>query len=81
MIIKECVTMHVGDCEPDTQAVVSMLRAIRDHPTHFSYGAISIAAGTAADILDGSTAAMSQQGEARAQCEGQLSILDLWGDG
>jgi hypothetical protein len=68
--------MHVGDEEPDIRAITTTLTAIRDHPSHFSYGAISLAAGTAVSILKGIPVTPEDSGEITSHCEGQLSLHD-----
>jgi hypothetical protein len=66
--------MHVGDEEPDFRAIITTLRAISDHPSHFSYGAISMATKTAADVLAGLPT--PQVEDSPTHCEGQLSLHD-----
>lgn len=69
--------MRIGDNEPDVEALLTTLRAITDHPDHFSYGAISIAARTAINVIQQSDAMPAGAPMQVSQCEGQLSIHDL----
>jgi len=61
---------------PDVKALIATLRSIAAHPTHFSYGAISVVATTAANILDGGPAEDPDE-DGPMQCEGQLTIHDF----
>jgi len=69
--------MHIGDEEPDVRAAITMLRAISEHPSNFSFGAISLATRTAADMLTQQVPTTPIDPD--SQCEGQLSILDSTG--